>query len=165
VARLFVAVVPPEGVLDAVAALPRPDADGLRWTTRDQWHVTLRFLGAVRDVDPVVSALAAMPFVRCEAMLGPAIDRFGRRVLHVPVTGLDALAAAVVSATADFGEPPEDRPFTAHLTIARARSRRGVDLRPFAGVPIAATWAVDEVAVVESHLHPQGARYEIVARR
>ena len=31
-ARLFVAVWPPDDVLDAVAALERPAQDGLRWT-------------------------------------------------------------------------------------------------------------------------------------
>ncbi len=30
------------------AALDRPHVEGLRWTTGDQWHVTLRFLGDAR---------------------------------------------------------------------------------------------------------------------
>jgi 2'-5' RNA ligase len=59
--RLFVAVRPPDDILDAVAALPRPTHPGVRWTARDQWHVTLRFLGEVEDPTPVAAALAAAP--------------------------------------------------------------------------------------------------------
>ena len=163
-ARLFVAAVPPAPVLDRVAALSRPEVDGLRWTSRDQWHVTLRFLGRVSDVDAVRAALEPLSPARSTARLGPAVGRFGRRVLHVPVAGLEELAAAVVTSTAAIGEPPEDRPFAAHLTLARARARRGIDLRALTGEALAATWPVEEVCLIESHLHPHGARYEMLQR-
>ena len=163
-ARLFVAAVPPAAVLDRVAALSRPEVEGLRWTSRDQWHVTLRFLGRVTDVDAVLAALEPVALPQCEARLGPETGRFGRRVLHVPVAGLEDVAAAVEAATADVGEPPEDRPFAAHLTLARARARRGIDLRPLTGTAIAARWTVDDVCLIESHLHPNGARYELLQR-
>lgn len=162
--RLFVAVWPPEEVLDLVAALPRPGVVGLRWTSRQQWHVTLRFLGRVDDPAPVAAALAeaaASVAGPVTAVLGPATDRFGQRVLHVPVEGLGPLAAAVIAATAGFGEPPEDRPFSGHLTLARARAK--VDLRPLCGVPVSATWEVRSVALVRSDLHSKGARYTDIA--
>jgi 2'-5' RNA ligase len=90
--------------------------------------------------------------------MGPALGRFGRRVLHVPVSGLEAVATAV-------GEPSDDRPFHGHLTLARARERRGVDLRPFDGVACGPVeWTVDEVTLVRSHLGRGGARYEVVQR-
>ena len=163
-ARLFVAAVPPASVLDRIAGLTRPEIEGLRWTTRDQWHATLRFLGRVSDVDAVTAALEPVSLPRCEARLGPETGRFGRRVLHVPVAGLDDLAAVIVAATAAVGEPPEDRAFAAHVTLARARARRGTDLRVLTGAPLAARWTVEEVCVIESHLHPRGARYELVQR-
>lgn len=163
-ARLFVAAVPPAAVLDEVAALSRPEVDGLRWTTRDQWHVTLRFLGRVTDVDAAMATLHPVALPRCEARLGPDVGRFGRRVLHVPVAGLGDLANAVVAATADVGEPPEDRPFAAHLTLARARARRGIDLRALTDAVLEARWTVEDVCLVESHLHRDGARYELLQR-
>ena len=52
-ARLFVAVWPPPEVLDVLAALPRTERPGVRWTTRDQWHVTLRFLGMADPAEAV----------------------------------------------------------------------------------------------------------------
>ena len=163
-ARLFVAAVPPAAVLDEIAALSRPDIEGLRWTSRDQWHVTLRFLGRVADVGAVTAALEPVSLPRCEARLGPETGRFGRRVLQVPVAGLGDLAAAVVAATAAVGEPPEDRPFAAHLTLARARAPRGIDLRALTGVAVSARWTVDDVCLMESRLHPDGARYELLQR-
>lgn len=171
-ARLFVAVWPPSTVLERVAALPRPDVAGLRWTSPDQWHVTLRFLGRVDDPEAVVAALsstlssatASEPSV-CEAVVGPAVGRFGQRVLQVPVSGLGDVAAAVLAATAPFGEPPEDRPFAGHLTLARVTKRGArVDLRPLAGTPISARWTVDDVTLVESRLSAAGARYGVVER-
>ncbi len=159
--RLFVAVWPPDRVLAALAGLSRPAVPGLRWTGREQWHVTLRFLGPVDDQRPVVDALrsvvARTSMGRAgpgpvEAALGPAVGRFGNRVLHVPVSGLGDLAGRVVEATAGLGRPPEDRDFAGHLTLARVAKGARVDLRPLAGEEVSARWTVDEVCLVESHL-------------
>jgi RNA 2',3'-cyclic 3'-phosphodiesterase len=163
-ARLFVAVEPPGEVLDRIAALERPMVPGVRWTDRGQWHVTLRFLGRVDDVAAAAEALAAVRAAPTVATLGPAVGRFGQRVLHVPVAGLDSVAAAVVGATAHVGEPPEERPFAGHLTLARVTGRAKVDLRPLAGQPVEGSWPVEDVCMVQSHLSPKGARYEILDR-
>ena len=163
--RLFVAAWPPPEIVEALAALPRPQVAGLRWTTARQWHVTLRFLG---DADEVAASeafhsIAFEPEV--EASLGPVTGRFGRRVLHVPVHGLEDLAAATVAATAGVGLPPDTRPFAGHITLARARGRRGVDLRPLAGKVVGGRWAVRELTLVASHQGGAGpSRYEVVAR-
>jgi 2'-5' RNA ligase len=45
--------------------------------------------------------------------------------------------------------------------MARSGARVPAEL---AGVTIDAEWAVDEVTLVASHLHPHGARYEILHR-
>ena len=149
---------PPAAVVETIATLKRPKVDGLRWTTEDQWHATLRFLGDA-DITDASAALASIDAAPARAVMGPVTDRFGQATLHVPVSGLDALADAVAIV---FG--PEDRPFHGHLTLGRARSRRGVDLRPLCGVPLAGEWPVDEVTLVASELHPNGARYTVVAR-
>ncbi|MDQ3570423.1 MAG: RNA 2',3'-cyclic phosphodiesterase, partial [Actinomycetota bacterium] len=134
--RLFVAVWPPPEVVDMLAGLERPEVDGLRWTTAEQWHVTLRFLG---DADEV-AAREAFRGIRsgggATAEMGPATGHFGRRVVHAPVAGLEGLAAATVAATGGVGQPPGARPFAGHITLARARRRRGVDLRALAGAPL-----------------------------
>jgi len=158
-ARLFVAVWPPDDVLELVQRLPREDRSGVRWTTRDQWHVTLRFLGPV-DVEPAVAAFQSVQAIATEAVLGPRPRRLGRSVLVVPVAGIEAVAAAVVAATAGVGKPPERRPFHGHLTLARLQGRPGPLLTD---VELHASWPVTSVCLVESKLHPKGARYETVA--
>jgi RNA 2',3'-cyclic 3'-phosphodiesterase len=155
-ARLFVAVEPPPNVLDLFERLPRPAAPGVRYTRRDQWHVTLRFLGHCR-IDDAVAAFRSISAHAADAVAGPAVARLGREVVVVPVAGLDALAAAVIAATHEIGEPPEQRPFTGHVTIARLRQRSAPELL---GHPVHAEFRADEIQLVRSHLHPQGARYE-----
>jgi RNA 2',3'-cyclic 3'-phosphodiesterase len=160
---LFVAVWPPEDVLSRLADLPRPERRGLRWTTRDQWHVTLRFLGSIDDVDGVKTALARVESAAgATAVAGPVVERLGRGILCLPVGGLEALAHAVVALTGGLGEPADDRPFRGHLTLARAKP--GVDLTPLVGAPCSATWPVSEITLVASDTRPDGARYQIVAR-
>ncbi|HVF13953.1 MAG TPA: RNA 2',3'-cyclic phosphodiesterase [Acidimicrobiales bacterium] len=166
-ARLFVAVWPPGPVLDVVAGLRRAEVPGLRWTGRHQWHVTLRFLGTVGDIGPVVEALrpvAEGEAGRVEAVLGPAVGRFGNRVLHVPVGGVEELAGRVEDATRGLGEPPEDRLFTGHLTLARVAKGARLDLAELAGEAVSEHWTVRELCLVESHLSPSGARYEVLER-
>ncbi|MGI8983904.1 MAG: 2'-5' RNA ligase family protein [Acidimicrobiales bacterium] len=164
--RLFVAVWPPDEVLDRVAELPRPAVEGLRWTAREQWHVTLRFLGPVADLGPVGAALTGLDAGRgpITAHLGPAVTRLGRRILQVPAVGVDAVAEAVVGATAHLGTRPDDRPFRGHLTLARLAKEARVDLRALTGAPIQTEWEVGSVCLVESRLSPAGARYEVLER-
>jgi 2'-5' RNA ligase len=161
--RLFVAVWPPASLVDELERLPRPAVAGVRWTTPDQWHVTLRFFGSVADPAQAEAALARLsPPEPATAVAGPEVVRLSKAVLCLPVHGLESLAAAVADGSSEVGEPPDDRPFRGHLTLARAR--RGADLRPLAGGHLEATWPVEEVTLVSSQTHPQGARYTVLAR-
>lgn len=165
--RLFVAVWPPADVVEVLAALARPELPGVRWTTPGQWHVTLRFLGQVAevDVDGVTDAFGRIdvgPAGPVAAEMGPATACLGRGILQVPVQGLDELARAAVQATAAVGQPPDDRPFHGHLTLARARGRKG-DLRRLRGTPLTGRWKVSELTLVSSTPHRDGSRYEVVA--
>jgi RNA 2',3'-cyclic 3'-phosphodiesterase len=166
--RVFVAIWPSPPVVHQLAALERRARPGVRWTTADQWHVTLRFLGEISDaevglmkgaLDDLSASVRSGPVV---AVAGPALTRLGSTILCLPVSGLDELAGHVTALTAETGEPVGERPFRGHLTLARAR--RGVDPRPPAAVPLSASWPVGEVTLVASVLRPQGARYEILSR-
>ena len=161
--RLFVAVWPPDGVLDAIAALPRADESGVRWTRRDQWHVTLRFLGQA-EIDVAAAALDTVPWERVSPIdvdLGPAVSRLGRSVICLPASGADGLAETVAAATAEVGDPPDPRPFNGHLTLARLRNRGACRL---AGHRFDLSFQASEVTLVESRLATGGASYAVVAR-
>jgi RNA 2',3'-cyclic 3'-phosphodiesterase len=164
--RLFVGVWPPPEVCEVLAALERPPVTGLRWTTPDQWHVTLRFLGEVPepDVAGLEAALAAAARAAGppEATLGPSVVRLGRGVLCLPVAGLDDVAGAVGAAVGAPAREGRGRSFRGHLTLARARGGRPVP-RHLAGAPVEVRWRVGELCLVASALDPDGARYTTVA--
>jgi len=158
--RLFVAVRPPLDVVDALGALPRPAIDGVRWTTRDQWHVTLRFFGDVDDADDIIDAMRLAPLENATARMGPHASMLGRGVVQLPVAGLDELAAGVVDATRSFGDAPPSRPFHGHLTLARTKAR-GVHQR---ALELECAWPVRDVELIRSHLGRGGAHYETISR-
>jgi 2'-5' RNA ligase len=157
--RLFVAVWPPEEVVADLTALPRKDQRGVRFVHPDNWHLTLRFLGEANP-DAVIAALDGIEFAPAEIHLGPGVDVLGDRALVLPATGLDDVAAAVAERTRHLGEPPRKR-FVGHLTLAR--------LKPYAQLPHAmgmsfeGAFALEEIALVQSRLHPDGARYDTLA--
>jgi 2'-5' RNA ligase len=161
--RLFVAVWPPADVVAGLADLSRPSRAGVRWTTPDQWHVTLRFFGSVHDPEDGKRALAQLASPGATvATAGPAVERLGPSILCLPVAGLDELAACVVEATASVGTPPDGRPFRGHITLARAK--RGVTVGPLAGETFNAAWPVDEVTLVASDTRPDRAHYTLLER-
>ena len=138
----------------------------MRWTTRDHWHVTLRFFGAA-DPDAASSALAAMVAPVADAVLGPATRRLGRAVLVVPVAGLDAVAKAVTACTAQIVAAPEHRRFRGHLTLARltpATTGDRAGVADLVGVAVSGRFQVTEVTLVASHLGRGPARYEVLDR-
>ncbi len=166
--RLFVAAWPSREMLARIAALPRPEVPGVRWTVPEQWHVTLRFFGELTVDDGVVAgravaegAAASRPVM---AVLGPRVELLGRGVLQAPVAGLEPVARALVATTAGVGAPPGSRPFKGHVTLARARGTRS--LAGLAGAEVAGAWEVREVALVASVASRRPGtpnRYEVVA--
>jgi RNA 2',3'-cyclic 3'-phosphodiesterase len=137
--RLFAAVVPPPAVLDhleeALAAVragvnPRDTRGPLRWTEREQRHVTLAFYGQTPEgyVEELGAGLAqvaagATPFP--VALRGAGV--FDRRTLWVGVGGdteaLGHLISGAVGVGADLlGRQDERVRSRAHLTIARVRT-------------------------------------------
>lgn len=181
VGRAFLAVSPPADVTDAVDARlesARGAVPDLRWIASSDWHVTVRFLGRVADVEDVVArvgtAVAGVPPVQGLRLVGAGAfpkPRHGS-VLWVGVEdgaacgALRGLAATVEAACVDAGFAPDDRGFDPHVTVARARRAR--DLRPVVAAigpgPVGDPWAVTEIRLVASDTRPEGAVYTEVAR-
>ena len=157
-ARLFVALWPPEHVTEELRSLHRKDQRGVRFVPPENWHITLRFLGEAH-VDHVVETLDALTLPSAHARLGPAVDVLAERALVVPVAGVDELAQVVIAATREIGERPPKR-FVGHITLARVKAR--VPMPRVLGAMVGAEFDVTEVALVQSRLHPHGARYETV---
>ncbi len=162
--RCFVAVWPPDRLLEMLAGLERPSRPGLRWTRPEQWHVTLHFFSAV-DPGRLSGALESATLPPAVARAGPRPRPLSGRVWMLPVGGLDGLERAVRSATGGLAEGEGNRPgrpFSGHLTLARAR--RPADLRGLATPDLRAEWHVGEVVAVRSRLGRDGATYEVLGR-
>lgn len=157
--RLFVAIWPPEHVLERFGDMERPKDPGVRWVPQENLHVTLRFLGEA-DADEVSDRLDQALLPAATAVLGPAFDLLGERALVTPVTGVDELAGVVQQAVRGLGTERERRRFQGHITVARlARNARP---HRSAGRPFDASFVVEEVALVASSLADTGAVYETV---
>jgi 2'-5' RNA ligase len=185
--RSFVAVPLPGEVQAAILAASRELADllplpGMRWIRKvENLHVTVKFLGQVSEerlealdaalgeaLAPVprfrlaVRRMGAFPAARHASVLWAGVDDPDRR--------LAAVAAIVEQVAAGLGFAREERPFTGHVTVGRARGG-GVDARAaletFAGRELGAV-PVDEVHLYESRLgggpDNEGSTYVLRAR-
>ncbi len=176
--RLFLAASVPEEQLrwlgDAVRELREDLWPEARWIPASAQHVTLKFLGATPEERTAEVA------ARCRAVAAahrPAELRLGElgvfprpgaaRVLWVgledPDGLLPALAAALQDSLEAVGFPPESRPYTPHLTLARFRSPVRVGAFPPLG-PRPPVFRVSSFALWRSLLSPRGARYVCLER-
>ena len=179
--RLFVAVVPPDDVLDDLEEHVEPRREAgpdIRWTDRHQWHVTLAFLGAVPEarLDDLTEALGRSaarrdPLVLQLAGAGAFPNPYAARVLWAGVEqvrgDLGAVAGGIRRASTSAGATPDGTRFHPHLTLGRfhrateaTRWIRALDAWE------GPAWRVDHLSLVESHLgegRGRRPRYEVLA--
>jgi 2'-5' RNA ligase len=171
--RLFVALPVPAWVradLDAAVAPLRDQAPDLRWVTPSTWHVTVSFLGSVpgEQIPHIAGALAGAVATGPNPTIGldGTADTFDNRVLWAAIDhrcDLDELASAVRASLEPLGHV-EDKPFHAHLTLARPPKGGRIpgELASTFHGP-ATSWRVDQLQLMRSKPHPEGARYDTVA--
>jgi 2'-5' RNA ligase len=123
--RLFVALAVPDDVAQALALL-QSGVPGARWQTREQLHLTLRFIGEVdgRDAAMIEDALAAIDAPAFE--LSPhGVGEFGGKHPHTLWAGVRAsepllhLQRKIETALQRAGQPPDRQKYTPHITLAR----------------------------------------------
>ena len=141
----------------------------LRWVTRAQFHITLRFLGEQtrETIDRVKAALVPLHFEPFEIELshaGAFPNKGCPRVLWLSGEQgrgeLTALAEAVNRAIDAAGLPPEERAFKPHLTLARSDGTPlpPVLMKALEDAPTLA-WRCEGFDLMRSRLTPQGAIY------
>jgi 2'-5' RNA ligase len=179
--RAFIAVSVSDEIRSAVHSveteLKSVGAD-IKWVRPENVHITLKFLGNIRqeDLEGLKSALTGA--IEGECAFEATVDGLGTfprgggkpRVvwmgLEAGVEDLTRLAAIVEDACASVGFERERRPFAGHLTIGRSR-RGGGRLRELAErVPQVRfnplQLKVDEVNLVRSRLSPEGPTYTVL---
>lgn len=125
--RLFFALWPSDKQRQKIDAAIQPYRSKLAgtWTERDNWHVTLFFIGGFPEND-IAALLSAAHKIEC-----PSLELKFERVFfwkrpkiiclhasYVP-SQLLGLVRSLESTAQIFGIEPETRPYRAHLTIAR----------------------------------------------
>jgi 2'-5' RNA ligase len=172
--RLFVAADVPPDHLDAVERATVELRDSLsdaRWTSTDNRHVTLKFLGAtdpdlLPQVESVVRSAAAAegPGELELTGLGAFPSATRARVLWIglndPSNILTRLASGLERGFAPLGFEPEARSFTPHLTLARLKTPARLDPVPELDLSRLEPFELDRIALWRSQLSPKGATYE-----
>ena len=159
----------------AAALRDQPGDDGVRWVREESLHVTLRFLGATdparvadleREVERATRGISPFAVSLAGTVLFPSPRRARVVALELsPADPLGTLAARIERGAVAAGFPPEPRAFRPHLTLGRARDRRGIRLAVTASVTAHGdAWDVTETVLFRSDLAPGGARYTPLAR-
>jgi RNA 2',3'-cyclic 3'-phosphodiesterase len=171
--RAFVAVFPPPEVRKKalVAARRLPSANRVRWARPENVHLTLKFLGDVREeaLDGLSAALGEVcarhaPFDAALVGLGAFPSARRARVLWAGVDAgsdqLRSLAADVDAALAPLGFEREKRPYVPHLTLGRIRGQPASFDLPSSIEDLG--FRVLHVELMESVLTAEGAIYRTV---
>jgi len=167
--RMFVAVVPPEEVVEHLDEFlaPRREHGAFRWSSSDQLHVTLAFMDEVpeRSLDALVEGLERgaarrRPFAARVAGGGAFPDPSHAKVVYAGLdltldarSELDRLATGARAAAGRAGVAVDGQRFRPHVTLARTGRPQEVTrwvqlLDGYAGP----SWTVDQLVLVESHL-------------
>lgn len=180
--RLFFALNLQPDSRERIAAGSQPlreAAPSIAWVRTPLLHLTLKFLGAQKEL--MVGPLAEMT-AGIAARAGPLNFTFARygafpnlqrpRVVWLGITqGADAIrhvAAALDHGCGALGIAPEPRPFKAHLTLGRVKKElpntERMDLAAVAArAPAQESVTVNCIDLMRSDQGPGGSRYTVVA--
>ena len=180
--RAFLAIDPPEVVLDNIQALQnrlkKSIQGAIRWVRPEGIHLTLKFFGDISayDVENISEAIANkttnVPPITLEIRgMGAFPDLNRPRVIWLGINGqlapLLSLQRDLEEVFSKLGFPKENRPFRAHLTMGRVKVPKGIiGLAPSVeaeGNLMAGNFTVGEITLFQSSLSPQGAIYSKLA--
>jgi 2'-5' RNA ligase len=145
----------------------------VKWVRAEAMHLTLKFLGEIRDTDVVEICRIVKDVAgrhRAFDLAVKEVGHFGGRSARVLWVGagqqsepLSALQQDLEEQLAEAGWPKEARKFSAHLTLCRVRNTKaGTRLAEVTGQFRDFDLGVmraDSVSVYESKLTPQGPIY------
>jgi len=179
--RAFLALDPPPEVLrkiaDIQAAIRKNIQGGLSWVRPEGIHLTLKFFGGIAQDDVisisevVADQAAGVRTFHLEARgLGvfPGLKR--PRVLWIGIGGelerLLVLQKAIDRGLEACGFTREERPFRAHLTLARIKTPRGLEgldsVLAAKGSESAGKFTATGLTLFKSELTPKGAIYTVL---
>jgi RNA 2',3'-cyclic 3'-phosphodiesterase len=150
---------------------------GIKWVKPELIHLTLKFLGDVEDqradeiTDAIQLACAAQKDFQLEFS---TVGTFGRpaKVLWLGIekqsTELEKLVQDLEENFEQLGFPKEQRPFSAHLTLARIKDERPnrqlTEVIENFGKVNAGSIKVDSVCFYKSQLTSEGPEYTLLRK-
>jgi 2'-5' RNA ligase len=166
--RLFVSIALPDDVARSLALL-QTGVPGARWQTREQLHLTLRFIGEVdgRDRAAIDDALASISAPAFSAEL-KGVGSFGGKRPHALWVGVAAndallhLQRKIESALQRIGLEADGRKYTPHVSLARLKGTPNghvVDFLTDHALYASAPFAVNGFILYSSLLTPNGSIY------
>jgi 2'-5' RNA ligase len=175
--RTFIAIELPETITRAISEIQegiKSYGFNIRWVRPENIHLTLKFLGDIKEDETDKIARVIFESVRTCSPISlsakgigvfPGIKR--PRVIWVGVSGqinpLFKLQKKLEDGLKGLGFKKEKRAFRAHLTLGRIKDRIdskrfGGTLRTFGGFE-SETFIADEIILYKSELKPTGAVY------
>ncbi|MGQ9801579.1 MAG: RNA 2',3'-cyclic phosphodiesterase [Candidatus Saccharicenans sp.] len=180
--RIFIAIDLTTGIKTELARavrLLKPVAAGIKWVEPENYHLTLKFLGEVSEsqVEVIKAVLEDVVSRHCSFQLTvKSTGSFppGQSRMRVIWVGLEAepellaLQSDLEDCLGQSGFEREERPFSPHLTIGRAREpqrqdRLKAELEKLGSKEFGAM-KVNEISLFESRLRPEGPEYKIISR-
>lgn len=183
--RLFYAIDLSDPVLDELEDLQDrfrehvPGGARIRWTPRENIHLTLKFLGSmeadlvgelgdvmddlVADLDPfsmTVTGLGAFPHPKNPRILWVGADDESSETLATLHRNLE-------SALEPYDVDRDNHAFKAHITYGRVKSSKSPNLNAVESELPAGpfgTTQIEDVALYESELSPSGSEYTVLHR-
>jgi len=177
--RMFVALRVPEEVREQIENTQVELRDALarsvvRWTSREQFHLTLKFLGGVEVARVAELEAALQRAVRGLSAFHLSAEGIGffpdlRRARVVwagvssPGTQLTDLFHAVQKGTSEFSEEEVEEQFVGHITLGRVKILNRDDSRELGRLESHLTrrhfgkWIAQNVEIMRSELSASGA--------
>lgn len=172
--RLFVALLIPQEIRDQITKLRKsiaPDSQDLRWEDGSKIHLTLKFIGEVKEnlveqIKNELNFLESYPMLNCKA------DKFGfffdakkaPRILWIGLK-VDSIINSIVDELnqrmTKYSIPAEKRKFKAHITLLRIKQNISEEfIKRFKNAEFPEiNFTANEIALMQSKLSPQGSEY------
>lgn len=169
--RLFIGIRIPENLHERLAGL-QSGVPGAKWVARDNFHITLSFLGEVEEIrfEDLHNCLADISAASFDVTLC-GTGTFGTKAPTLlwaglaPCPALEALQSKLTGRLVRAGFLSETRKYSPHVTLAYLRGGRSAkelkvgpwfeQTAPFLAVPFTAT----HFTLIESRLSSKGSAY------
>lgn len=176
--RIFFAIDLPNGVKNKIGELIEQlklhhTHHSIRWTKPSHLHLTLQFIGAIKpeDIDKLIENVrkALHLFPRFDLQIG-ALELFPTpykpKIISLAIGPHDihtALAKAIGVGIAATGYDVESRPFRGHITLARIKTNKPIDINAFK-TPEFDTIPINEIVLYKSEPSSAGSSYTVLKK-